>query len=68
MINSSIYDFTIIMCCYSLTIPKLLNIPNEYVYVQIEIYWFLKLLWQVYYRYKVFKIETLVFYATQNTH
>jgi len=33
MISSSIYDLTIIMCSCSLTIPKILNIPNEDEYV-----------------------------------
>jgi len=68
MVNSSIYELTIIMCSCSLAIPKLLNIPNNYEYVKIEIFWFLKLLWQVCYHNKVFKLETLVFYATQNSH
>jgi len=38
MINSSIYDWTLIIWLFSLTKPKLLNIPNELVYVEIEIF------------------------------
>jgi len=68
MFNSSIYDWTMIICSCSLTKPKVLNTPNEYVYVQIEIldslnYFDMSIIVR-----QLLKIETLDFHATQNSH
>jgi len=68
MIDSSIYDWTTIICSCSLNKPKILNIPNEYVYVQIEICDSLNYFDKPIIILKLLKIETLVFHATQNSH
>jgi len=66
MNNSSIYDWTMIMCSCSLTKPKRLNIPNEYVCVNRNLdflNYFDKSIMVI----KLLIIETLVFHATQNS-
>jgi len=68
MINNSIYDCTMIMCSFSLTKQKILNIPNEYVYVQIEIVDFSNYFDMSIIVIKFLRIETLVFHATQYSH
>jgi len=68
MINSSIYDRTMIMCSSILPKPKLLNIPNEYVYGYIEIFDFLNYFDKSIIVINLLKIETLVFHATQKSH
>jgi len=68
MMNSSIYDLTIIICSCSLTKPKLLNNPNVYLYVQIEIFDSLNYFDKPIIVIKLLKIETLVFLATQKSH
>jgi len=67
MFNSSIYDWSMLMCSYSLTKPKLLNIPNVCVYVYIEIIDSLNYFDKSIIVRKLHKIETLVFQATQNS-
>jgi len=68
MMNISIYYWTFIICSCSLTKPKLLNIPNEYLYVQIEIFDSLNYFDKPIIVIKLLKIETLVFLATQKSH
>jgi len=68
MINSSIYDWTMIMCSCSLTKPKLLYIPSEYVYVYIEILDSLNYFDKSIIVIKLLKIDTVIFHTTQNSH
>jgi len=64
MINRSIYDWTMIICSFSLTKPKLLNILNEYVYVQIVTFDSLNYSDKPIIVIMLLKIQSLVFYAT----
>jgi len=68
MINKSIYDWTMIICSCNKTKPKLLNIPNENVYVYIEIFDSLNYFDKPIIVITSLKIETLVFRATQISH
>jgi len=68
MINSFIYDWTMIIHSCILTKSKLLNISNEYVYVKIKIFDSLNYFDKSIIVIKLLKKETLVFHATQNSH
>jgi len=66
MFNVSIYDWSMSICSCSLIKPKFINI--SYAYVKIEIFHSINYFDKSNFIIKLLKIETLVFYATQNSH
>jgi len=68
VIISSIDEWIMSMCSCSLTKPKHKNIPNENVYVKIEIFDSLNYFDKSIIVIKLLKIDTEIFQTTQNSH